>query len=522
MRILNCKVSNFASYKDLEFDFNDKGLCLVQGPTGSGKSTLCDIIPWVLFGRTAKNGTVDEILSWGTTEPTQGQITIETAHGTVDIVRIRGNKANDLYILKNDDKIRGVSLQDTQSLINETLGIETEAYLAGAYFHEFSQTAQFFTTSAKNRRTICEQLVDLSLPIKIQENLQFDKKNLQSGIATRTKEIDKVKHKISYLTLALRDEETKIARWDKEQQDKQVKLLKQLAFFEQEQASKAYKFKKDQEAKEQELLQQLSDAEKQPMHTDKEKCPTCGTTNDNKLKNYNFMLYLQKCLKDLKMVQNPYSEITSNTYQDQLTVLAKTKNPYIEGMSKMQKTDLPEAKADLAALDELQAQRQTELLDLELLADVVAAFRSTLIQRTIDAIEQKTNELLSEYFDAEITVKLEVEIADKIEALITKDGHQCSYTQLSKGQRQLLKLCFGVAVMKTTAQYQNVTFNQVFFDEATDGCDTDTKKKAFKLFQALALDYSSVFIVEHNDEIKSLADNSIMVELVNGESVIHE
>lgn len=45
---------NFASFRELEFDFSNKGLTLIAGPTGSGKSTLLDAPSWCLFGVTSK------------------------------------------------------------------------------------------------------------------------------------------------------------------------------------------------------------------------------------------------------------------------------------------------------------------------------------------------------------------------------------------------------------------------------------------------------------------------------------
>jgi ABC-type lipoprotein export system ATPase subunit len=97
-------VTNFGSYKHLEFDFNSNGLTLISGPTGSGKSTLCDIVPWILFGRTSKGGAVDEVRSWDAEEATTGTLML---HG-ISITRSR--KPNDLTI----DGRRGKDLNDTQ------------------------------------------------------------------------------------------------------------------------------------------------------------------------------------------------------------------------------------------------------------------------------------------------------------------------------------------------------------------------------------------------------------------------
>jgi len=122
MRIISCTAENFASYKKLEFSFDSEGLALIQGATGSGKSTLCDLVPWVLFGKTAKGGAADEVISWNNKGITKSLITIETKPGVIyDITRIRGNKSNDLYFTDafiNQSPVRGKDLADTQKMIN--------------------------------------------------------------------------------------------------------------------------------------------------------------------------------------------------------------------------------------------------------------------------------------------------------------------------------------------------------------------------------------------------------------------
>ena len=42
-------LDNFGSYEHLEFNFNESGLTLIQGPTGAGKSTLFDGPAWVCY-----------------------------------------------------------------------------------------------------------------------------------------------------------------------------------------------------------------------------------------------------------------------------------------------------------------------------------------------------------------------------------------------------------------------------------------------------------------------------------------
>src|ERR1017187_5196358 len=131
MRILSASATNFASYKELAFDFTNQGLTLVQGATGSGKSTLCDLVPWVLFGTTAKCGTVNDILSWPGDEVTRADVCVEIGGVNYYITRTRGPKAkdNDLRWIVDccwECPKRGKDLVDTQRLINQLLGIDAD------------------------------------------------------------------------------------------------------------------------------------------------------------------------------------------------------------------------------------------------------------------------------------------------------------------------------------------------------------------------------------------------------------
>jgi DNA repair exonuclease SbcCD ATPase subunit len=165
---------------------------------------------------------------------------------------------------------------------------------------------------------------------------------------------------------------------------------------------------------------------------------------------------------------------------------------------------------------------QTELADLDLILEVSAAFRAALVKSTIQGLEINTNKLLTDYFDAEIRVKFDIEDADKIDVTIYKDGNTCSYTQLSKGQRQLLKLAFGVSVMKSIANHHGIKFNSIFFDEVMTGLDTNMAVRAFSLLNSLKLEYDNIYVIDHNDEIKALAEQKIEVRLVDGVSTINE
>lgn len=471
MKILSAQIENFASYKKLDFDFQNQGLTLIQGPTGSGKSTLCDIVPWILFGKTAKGGTVDEILSWNAEDDTFGTIVTDK----ITVTRNRGS-ANDLYFSWNTEKnpfknlyspIRGKDLLDTQRMINTALGMDYELYLAGAYFHEFSQTAEFFVTTAKNRRTICEQLVDLTLAKKLQAKATEEFNAKGKTFMVLDGQINTLKSNIDLLKRLQVSENTKAQTWEKTQEQAKARMLENYDKF---------------EANRKKIISKT--------------CPACRT-----------------------VLTKPHEvhDDSPNPYLAQLGILELQKNPYA-GNVKDYSAEIALKEQDLVVFQDKHASVSLEMDELEMLKQIVNDYRSASIENTIKDVEQHTNKLLTDHFDAEIKVKFDVADADKLDVEIQKDGNICSYTQLSKGQRCLLKLCFGVAVMRTISHRHGTHFSQLFFDESLDGMSGEFKLKALGLLEKLSLDHESVFVVEHSSELKAAINNSYAIELINGNS----
>lgn len=528
MKILSVQAQNFASYKELNFEFDNQGLCLIQGPTGSGKSTLCDILPWTLFGITAKDGAADEVIPFNAEGPTQVTIQLEINNQIISITRTRG--PNDLYFIEYDEyahglESRGKDLNDTQKQINNLLGMDAETYLAGAYFHEFSKTAQFFNTSAKNRRLITEQIVDLSIPKSIQTKVTDQIRHVKSDISKIEQNILTSDIRLSYLDKAIKTAQTNHENFEKDQEARLEQLRLQAYKFEDTREYKLNRINRELEAKRQSANTQGSLVEQQTASLKDDACPTCGTHLDNKdrIQLTKLQQNLTNTISDIKRLNQDLLQLNTelNPYLEQLETEKPKTNTYNKEFEDLQKEHdkfkayNKVAKADLA-------NAQTEYADLELLADINDSFRSTLICDTVGFVQNHTNELLSTYFDAEIKVLFDTASADKLEVTIYKDSNECSYTQLSKGQRQLLKLTFGLAIMKAVQNAKGISFNAIFLDESLDGMSEELKVKAYRLFESLALDYPSVFFVDHSNELKSLANRKYNVTINNGVSNIEE
>jgi DNA repair exonuclease SbcCD ATPase subunit len=492
MKLLKATVSNFASYKHLEFVFNSNGLTLISGPTGSGKSTLCDIVPWILFGKTSKGGAVDEVRSWDNDETTSGTLEM---HG-ITITRTR--KPNDLTI----DGQRGKDLNDTQKMINTVIGMDYDLYLAGAYMHEFSQTAQFFTTTAKNRRILSEQLVDLSLAKNLSLTARDKHKFLHSSSDQIKAGINKLTAQLETMEDIYRDNGEKIKAWRKGINDDVREAIKMFR------VSKA-----NNERKTTLLHADITAINEHLANVKNEKCPTCGhETSDHD----NIGQLRESKLVELSYCMKGIARDRMNL-NSQIIMLRNMVNPFKREVDQYKMQAL---RSNLKAMAHSIGLVKGHIEEVEQLQELLPVFRNVLITDTISFLELKTNKLISEHFDGELSISLKIEEDDKLEVDIIKDGHLCAYTQLSKGQRQILKLTFCVAVMECIQNHHGIQMDTLFFDEALDGMDDEFKARAFTLLEKLSLKCDNIFVVEHNENLKLLFNNRIDVSLVDGNSVI--
>lgn len=503
MKILSCYLENFSSYKELEFIFDEQGLTLIQGPTGSGKSTLCDAIPWVLFGRTAKDGAVDEVISWNAQGSTTGTINLLTSNG-LEVYITRSRTPNDLYYdFDGNNEIRGKDINDTQKQINNLLGIDHQLYLSGSYFHEFSQTAQFFITTAKNRRTICEQLVDLTLAKNLQTKLKTKEKILENEITKEEQDIIKYEYNIE--SLNKQSYKQKADNFDKNNLAKLDQITAELTLLNQKTDDTKISMMKKKLIK---LKTVIGDSV----------CNHCGAKKHNKeQEQYNKLKYeLLNEEKQLESIKNKI-DILLKKYKE----IAEEKNIYYE-LEEQRISDITKTNEKITLCKNQLGTLKQELNDAILLMSIINDYRSITIKNTIDQLETQVNTIFNNYFDSEIRVEFQVADDDKLDATIVKDGNKCVYTQLSKGQRQLLKLAFSVSVMRTIASKHAISFNCLFFDEALDGLSEEFKIKAYKMLEMLSLEYNSVFVVDHSTELKSLFLNKYDVALINGWSQIEK
>ncbi len=562
MRLLRAAVDNFCSYKHLEFSFDNQGLALLYGTTGAGKSTILDIPTFILFGQTAKGGKVDDVIPWGATEPTVGTIEVETQQGTtIKVTRIRGAGKNDLFFEENGEKIRGKDISDTQRIINAKICTDFSTYTTGAYLCDASASTLFFIAPAKARRELFEKITDLSLPAKLSERVQNAKKITKKNQADIQTAYDRAAGKIdsigTYLERVASDSDT----WDRTHTEKLQKLQVLKDNFDKEKTSKieVLRTKTDvwDKAKDKKLHDLLDKAiplairthmncdtpegyEREIARLEREKCKACGgpkKENQDALDKYRKELSkLEKAIENLAdtneriaqegAYQNPYTDLLNNAltlenhYVEQLTEEMYRVNPY-DAQWKRLSEDWAKANEEYLSTGKSLSEVTRKYKALTHLQDLASDLRGALLKSSVSQIEAKTNDILQTYFDGAFRVGFTVS-GDDLDISIQKSGHDCTYLQLSKGQRRLLTLSFSVAIMEATANNLGIHFDCLMLDEPTDGTDGELKLDAYRLFEDLASKHSTVLVIDHDKGLQNQFDKKFRVEMVGDHSELEE
>lgn len=530
MKIISVKATNFGSYSSLDFNYEDLGLCLISGPTGSGKSTFEDVATWVLFGITSKGGASDEVRRWNTTEPTTGTAIVKTLKGIVTITRKRGeSKHNDLYWEDESGIHRGKDLKDTQGQIEKLLGVTKDEYIIGACYNEFSDSGHFFTLNSKDRKRFFKKIASLDIPNKIAEGSSEQRKDMKlelDKVTTQHSEklnLDNVFRKNIEKTSKL------LTNW-KDDITKKIEVCgERINNFEKETTShynaEKTKYEAHLHTKKLQLEHLRNKMEKKIEKAKKgNSCPSCGAQVKDIVKEIKEIE--EDFHSDVKQLEQhnlpePKLEARENPYLSQLEELKTRTNPFIE-MLEHSKNQLDQNNEDIKNLSEGK-DNLTYLVDCySTLYDLSSQLRAFLLENTVVNINDSTNTLLSKYFDTEIQVDFKLNNSDDLDTNIKVNGNACSYSQLSKGQRGLLKLCFAIATMQAVENKVGARFDSLFFDEALDGLDTTLKLKAYNLFCELEQSHSTVFVIDHSNELKTFFPRTFYINVTNGVSEIKE
>jgi len=298
-------LENIFSHKSTEVDLYDKGLCLILGQNGSGKSSILKALLFCLFGIGADsviNQTIgkDASVTLIGNNPTRLPIAdseYNPYYGddfTVRRYRKHNKFKNDLHFFINGKPVDAATNTDLQKKLEAYLGLDYKAFTNVAAFS--NEMIQFCSATDTERKAIFEKiLTDLEIYNEYHRIAKEEHIALKVEADDLAHRIEIEERELTVVKKILEAEEARVEDHEKRKQEKievleaelvelDMKFKKRLRLKERRQKYQSANFKLDLWLSEHPLgddkyfmlKQQLSDVDKKLENlSENDVCPTC-------------------------------------------------------------------------------------------------------------------------------------------------------------------------------------------------------------------------------------------------------
>ncbi len=170
MRPLKLKLHNFTAFRaPAELDFGPLELYAIEGPTGSGKSSLLDAITFALYGEVPRLGGkgLDALISTGESRLTV-ELEFEVGEERYRVVRTKGRKQAQsevrfVRLLENNGEqtvAQETKKKDLQAAITKVLGLSLESFKRSILLPQ-GEFDRFLKGSGRERQELLGSLIGL-------------------------------------------------------------------------------------------------------------------------------------------------------------------------------------------------------------------------------------------------------------------------------------------------------------------------------------------------------------------------
>jgi len=166
------KITGFKSIDQLTFDFDQKGINLLKGENGSGKTTIFEALYWCLYGELLKDTKQEGVATKkkyrqdfnGT------RVVVTFSNGKDDFIIARhlnytkntlGNRGDSkLVVVKNNEQVsEALHKTDIQAYIDEVLGVNAKTFINSVLFGQ--RMKRLIESDAADKRDIFSQFFDI-------------------------------------------------------------------------------------------------------------------------------------------------------------------------------------------------------------------------------------------------------------------------------------------------------------------------------------------------------------------------
>ncbi|AAV35890.1 orf70 [Lactobacillus phage LP65] len=164
MKLETIKIRNFRSIRSLDFKIDSRGLTLISGKNGQGKSSIYAAILYALFNKTQKGQTADAIINDVAKKNTSVILNYENAGVRYRVCRYRKHKENHNKVLFYVNEVEKTSSSNklTDELIEASVGMSFDTMLNSFVLGD-SLVTNFSVSTDKQRKEIIEDITNISI-----------------------------------------------------------------------------------------------------------------------------------------------------------------------------------------------------------------------------------------------------------------------------------------------------------------------------------------------------------------------
>lgn len=214
------------------------------------------------------------------------------------------------------------------------------------------------------------------------------------------------------------------------------------------------------------------------------------------------------------------AENTYNTLNEQLN----TPITDFDSLIKQEQTMLDETKEMLLQ----RVDKQTHLKNA-VLAYSDKGVKSHLIDQAVPFLNEKINQYLGTLTGSTISaiISTQKELttgdkSDKIDLVVDNKAGAGSYGALSAGEKRRVDIAISLALQDLVMGKSDLQINTLYYDEVFENLDEVGCENTIELLKARTDLASSIYVITHNEKLKSLFNNVITVIKEDGFSRIEE
>ena len=544
----NISIVGFGSVQELNLSLNTKGITVIRGANGFGKTTIFTALVWALYGKNLKGN--PDVNTWAKVRPkdykgTKVEVYFKSENHIYCVIRclkytdeVQGSKGgNRLIYLVDGETISEKGKRSIQDTIDRSLGMSYTLFINSVMFGQGLK--RLIQESGTNQREIFEEVFELGYLTKAKKIAQDRYAQSDQQYQSLVREIESVTQSITAFKESLKVTREKMGQFDQEVADKKKKLngnLKSLKASIQENQDKLDKLNPDKLEAQIQTVEKAIASERGKLEAAR---AATGISLEDLINNVVELLQAKKydaSLKTLLTLQNAFR--TQEKSKEKIQELKEKSSALNEKEWKIRElrrtiknleADLESVKESIKELGESAPDFQAIIDDLKSKIKRAKAkvagynaskssyeesrnlyhwaytdplgnmgIKSYLFESSLGQLNEIL-ETYSEIIGFSIQFQVDLTTARKdFKTLITFEGQQVSYDDLSGGQKQLTNLAMAFSMNTLIAQAQGT--NIAFLDEVFESLSEDNIEIVISLIRKIYQD-KTLFLITHQESL---------------------